>query len=102
MRIIVFLGLLFVAMLLLFGKVCKDIIFDKLEYNLRTASLIILSILGIAITGALFLKSIDNCYQSSKEKMEFSLDEYNMSEKPAIIEKGDTVKIEIIFSSRKK
>ena len=92
--IIVFSGLLFVVMLLLFGKVCAEILLDKLKYNLRTALLIILSIFGTAITGTLFFMSIDKYYKDSKAKMEFSLDEYNVSEKPTIIEKGDTI---IIF-----
>lgn len=89
--IIAFLGLLFVVTLLLFGKVCAEILLDKLKYNLRTASLIILGVFGTAITGALFFMSIDNYYKNNKEKMEFSLDEYNVSEKPTIIEKGDTI-----------
>ena len=71
--------------------------------NTKAQLLFVLCVLAISIETTLFCESINKCCsESSKAKMEFSLDEYDMSKKTIVVEKGDTIKTNTIYFFEEK
>jgi len=96
--------ILFFSVALFFtGIFCGTIIFDDLKNNTKAQLLFVLCVLAISIETTLFCESINKCCsESSKAKMEFSLDEYDMSKKTIVVEKGDTIKTNTIYFFEEK
>lgn len=96
--------ILFFSVALFFtGIFCGTTIFDDLKNNTKAQLLFALCVLAISIETTLFCESINKCCsESSKAKMEFSLDEYDMGKKTVAIEKGDTTKTTTIYFFEKK
>lgn len=96
--------ILFFSVALFFtGIFCGTIIFDDLKNNTKAQLLFVLCVLAISVETTLFYAGINNCRsESSKAKMEFSLDEYDMSKKTIVVEKGDTIKTNTIYFFEEK
>lgn len=96
--------ILFFSIALFFtGIFCGTTIFDDLKNNTKAQLLFVLCVVAISIETTLFCESINNCHsESSKAKMEFSLDEYDMGKKMIVVEKEDTIKINTIYFFEKK
>lgn len=96
--------ILFFSVALFFtGIFCGTTIFDDLKNNTKAQLLFALCVLAISIETTLFCESINKCCsESSKAKMEFSLDEYDMSKKMIVVEKGDTIKTNTIYFFEEK
>lgn len=90
--------ILFFSIALFFtGIFCGTTIFDDLKNNTKAQLLFVLCVLAISIETTLFCDSINKCCsENGKAKMEFSLDEYDMSKKTIVVEKGDTIKTNTI------
>ena len=81
-------GLLFSVALFFTGIFCGATTLDDLKNNTKAQ---------------LFCAGINKCCsESSKAKMEFSLDEYDMSKKTIVVEKGDTIKTNTIYFFEEK
>ena len=65
--------------------------------------MLVLCVFVISFDAVLFCADINKyCSERSKAKMEFSMDEYDMSKKTVAIEKGDTTKTTTIYFFEKK
>lgn len=96
--------ILFFSVALFFtGIFCGTTIFDDLKNNTKELLLYVLCVLAMIVETTLFCESINKCCsESSKAKMEFSLDEYDMSKKTIVVEKGDTIKTNTIYFFEEK
>lgn len=96
-------GLLFSFALFFTGLFCRETTPDELKNDTKVQLLLVLCVLTISVNATLLCMNINKCCsESSKAKMEFSLDEYDMSKKTIVVEKGDTIKTNTIYFFEKK
>lgn len=100
---VIILGLLFSVALFFTGIFCGAITLDDLKNDTKAQLLFVLCVLATSAEATLFCATINKCCsESSKAKMEFSLDEYDMSKKTIVVEKGDTIKTNTIYFFEEK
>lgn len=96
--------ILFFSVALFFtGIFCGTTIFDDLKNNTKAQLLFVLCVLAISIETTLFCDSINKCCsESSKAKMEFSLDEYDINKKTIVVEGNNSTKTDTVYFFARK
>lgn len=96
-------GLSFSAALFFTGIFCGAITLDDLKNDTKAQLLFVFCVFTISVNATLLCMNINKCcFENSKAKMEFSLDEYDMNKKTIVVEKGDTIKTNTIYFFEKK
>ena len=91
-------GLLFSVALFFTGLFCRETTPDELKNDTKVQLLLVFCVLTISVNATLLCMNINKCCsESSKAKMEFSLDEYDMSKKTIVVEGNDSTKTDTVY-----
>lgn len=101
--VIIISGVFFSVLLFFMGIFCGVTTLDDLKNDTRAQLLFVLGLLAISVEASIFCTNvIKYCSESSRAKMEFSMDEYSMGKKTIVVEKGDTTKTNTIYFFEEK